>query len=186
MSKTKQLTTLGLFSALSIIMVYTPLGMLPWFAGISLTTSHLPTILIALLFGPVYGLVVGLVFGLTTLIRAMTMPIMPLDPLFMNPLVSVLPRACIGPVAYAIYRLVHKANDNIGLVIGAAVGSLTNTLGVLGMIYFIYAAAVVEKLGITAEALIWAVITSSGLLEMAVAVVISFPLAKALKKAFAL
>lgn len=177
-------------AAITIIMVYTPVGMIP-LPFISLTISHIPTIMTALLFGPALGAVVGGVFGMTTLVRALTSPMGILDPLFINPLVSVLPRVLIGITAYYTYKIFAKSHANVGLLIGSAVGSMTNTFGCLGMIYFLYAKETVDKLAsvgmdTTAAAFVWSVVTTSGLAEMAAAVVISFPLVKALKKAAAL
>lgn len=189
-NRTRRLTVAGLMAAITILMIYTPIGMIP-LPGASLTISHIPAIMTALLFGPVMGAVVGCVFGMTSLIRALTSPLSPLDPLFTNPLVSVLPRILIGIVAWFVYKLFAKLNENLGLLLGAAAGSLTNTIGVLSMLYFLYAKEIVDKLAsgdasTTAGTIIWMIITTSGVTEMIAAAVISFPLVKALKKALPL
>ncbi|MCK7483959.1 MAG: ECF transporter S component [Candidatus Moduliflexus flocculans] len=80
-----------------------PLGYLPWFGGASLTVMHILAIVAAVLEGPWAGVSVGLIFGATSLVKAAVAPIGPLDPLFTNPLVSVLPRLAIGLAAWAVY-----------------------------------------------------------------------------------
>jgi uncharacterized membrane protein len=51
-----------------------------------------------------------------------------------NPLLSILPRLFIGPLAWLAYRALEKVNQILALVVAGVVGSLTNTVLVLGMI----------------------------------------------------
>ena len=80
---------------------------------ISICTIHIVVILAALLFGWKQGLVAGLAFGLLSLIMAATMPKAPSDVLFVNPLVSVFPRALFGLVAGLLFDAAKKIK-NIG------------------------------------------------------------------------
>ena len=172
-------------AAITIIMIFTPFGMIPNPAGPSLTISHIPTILTAVLFGPFMGAAVGFIFGVAGLVRAIIAPHSPFDLLFMNPLVSVLPRVLVGFGTGFIYALFSKWQNNMGMAIGAAAGSLINTFAVLGMVYILYRARVAEMLDAAmADVMPWilGVVTTSGLLEMAAAVIVVFPIAKALKK----
>jgi uncharacterized membrane protein len=52
---------------------------------------------------------------------------------FTNPLLAVLPRLFIGPVAWLVYRA-FKRWPAVALALSGALGSLTNTGLVLGMI----------------------------------------------------
>ena len=73
---------------------------------------------------------------------------------FINPLVSILPRMLIGVIAYYVYKLTIKFTKNVfvsGWITGV-VGSLVNTVGVLGMIYILYGARYAEALGESASA----------------------------------
>ncbi len=178
---TKTLTKAGLLSAITIILVFTPIGMImaPW---ISFTICHIPTIIAAVLFGPTFGMAIGLVFGISTLLRGLVAPLSVLDPFFINPAVSILPRVLIGITAGYSAKLLKNVNDNISIVVGAGIGSLTNTFGCLTVLYFIYAKDIVEKLQMPAESFIWAVITTSGITEMAVAILLTFPIIKVMKK----
>ena len=83
-------------------------GHLITIAGVSATTMHIPVIIGAVLEGPVVGALIGLVFGVTSLIRAAVAPNGPIDPLFINPLLSVLPRLFIGPAAWLVWRALRR------------------------------------------------------------------------------
>lgn len=134
------MTVIGVLSAISIMMSMLPfIGYIP-LGPIKATIMHIPVIIGAIIEGPVVGATIGLIFGLTSLWNAITQPVT-LSPLFMNPLVSVLPRILIGIVAYYVYQGVYKLSKKVyasGFIAGI-VGSIVNTAGVLGMIYVLYA-----------------------------------------------
>ncbi len=130
-SKTRSIATTGALGALSIVLAMTPLGFIPWFAGASLTTMHIPVIIGAILEGPIAGTIIGLVFGLFGMIRAMIAPQGPIDLMFQNPLVSVLPRLLIGVAAWGVWNLLKKYPVP-GIIAAGIAGSLTNTILVLG------------------------------------------------------
>lgn len=70
---------------------------------VSFTTLHIIVLLFAILFGTREAVVAGLSFGFFSLLKAATMPVGPLDDLFINPLVSVLPRLVFGLAAGLIF-----------------------------------------------------------------------------------
>jgi uncharacterized membrane protein len=130
----------------------------------------------AVMEGPVVGLVVGFLFGLFSLIQAAVAPKSPLDPLFVYPWLSILPRLFIGPAAWIVYvsarklsRLIGKAGDPVALVLAGIAGSLTNTVLVLGMLGIFY-------LGYT-DWLTWpwigSIVVANGLPEAAAAAVLT-------------
>jgi uncharacterized membrane protein len=134
--RTRKIVITGVLGAISIFLGLTRWGFLPWFGGASLTIMHIPVIIGAVLEGPVVGLVVGLIFGIFSLIQA-SIPNGIVDPLFRNPLISVLPRLFIGPVAWLVWSALSKSLPKlpaVGLVTAGVVGSLVNTVLVLGMI----------------------------------------------------
>ena len=130
--RTRKIVITGVLGAISIFLSMTPLGFIPW-GGVSLTIMHIPVILGAVLEGPVVGLIVGLIFGVFSMIRAAVAPNAPLDPAFTNPLISVLPRLFIGPVAWLVWSAL-KRWPIVGLIGAGLAGSLTNTVLVLTMI----------------------------------------------------
>jgi uncharacterized membrane protein len=83
---------------------------------------------------PLVGVIIGALFGIFSLIQANIAPTGPGDLLFRDPLVSIFPRLFIGLTAYYVYLLTQRWNK-VGALGGAAVvGTLTNTVLVLGMI----------------------------------------------------
>jgi len=188
-SSTKKLVITGMLVAISIILDTTPVGTIR-LPTVSATIAHIPTIIGAILCGPVVGAVVGLSFGVTSLIRNLTQPTSLLSFAFINPLVSVLPRALVGIVAYYIYYVLKKiTNDNISIAIAAAVGSITNTIGVLGMMYVIYAKELVDKfaeIGKTGKlhSILLGIAAGNGIPEAIISLILSFIIVKSLKRIY--
>ncbi|GMQ63229.1 ECF transporter S component [Vallitalea maricola] len=186
---TRKLVLASVMVAITIILAYTPLGLIP-LPPINPTILHIPTIIIAIVEGPIMGLVVGLGFGVATLIKAFIMPASPLDPLFMNPLISVLPRILIGITSYYAYAMIKhllgktKKYESLAVGFGAVIGSFTNTIGVLGMIFIVYSDFIKDKLGVEAKALVYSVATTSGIAEAVLAAAVSILVVYSLKKAF--
>lgn len=131
----------ALFTAIIIVQNFVPfLGYIP-IGPLNLTIIHVTVIIAALTLGPSGGAIVGGIWGGITFVRAFVWPTSPLAAIvFVNPLVSVLPRILIGVVAGYVFRwLTHKMRQQY-LVLGIAglLGSLTNTFLVLGQIYLFY------------------------------------------------
>ena len=112
-TKTRKLAVTGMMTAIMIVMGTTPLGFIP-IGPFKITIMHLPVIIGAILEGPVVGLVLGLFFGLFSLYQAVTAPTI-LSPLFMDPLVSVLPRMIIGLTSYYAYAGIERLFRNRNL-----------------------------------------------------------------------
>ena len=164
----RKMAIIGVLVAISIMLSMTPLGFIP-IGPLNLTIMHIPVIIGAVLEGPLVGIIVGLIFGFTSLLRAITMPTITNFALI-NPLVSILPRVLIGIVAYYVYKLTIKLTKN-ALVSGwitGVIGSLVNTVGVLGMTYILYGARYAEALGKSASAaktLILTLVATNGVPE---------------------
>ncbi len=117
----------GILGAIVILLGVTRLGFIPvpTPAGHA-TIIHIPVILGGVLEGPVVGLITGAIFGLFSFLQ-------PGAPFFADPLVSVFPRLFIGVVAYLVYFSTKRINTVLACVLAGAIGSLTNTVLVLGM-----------------------------------------------------
>lgn len=136
--------------ALTIVLTITRLGFIPWFSGAAITILHVPVIIATILGGLWAGLGVGLVFGLSSLIQAAIGPTGVLDPFFVNPLVSVLPRILIALVSFYIYKGLQIANKKqnplvkqVFVGIASFIGSFTNTILVIGALYLTHYADLV-------------------------------------------
>ena len=165
----KKIVIAGVMSAIAIFLGATRLGFIPWVAGASLTIMHLPVIIGAILEGPIVGLVIGLLFGLFSLIQAAIAPTGPVDTFFVNPLISILPRLLIGPVAWLVYRALKPVNQVVSLILSGIMGSLTNTILVLAALGIFAVGSI--------EGLTWIVLgtiaVTNGLPEAAAAAIIT-------------
>lgn len=180
---TRQLTIVGMLSAISIILGLTGYGFIPLPAA-KATIMHIPVIIGAIIEGPIVGMMIGLIFGVFSIIQNITTPNI-LSFAFINPLVSVLPRVLIGITAYYSYRIIKVKNEAIRSAIAAAIGSLTNTFGVLTMIYLLYAAKYAEKKHInpsTVAKTIYSIALINGVPEAIISVLIVIPVILAVKK----
>ena len=123
----RQIVIAGILGGIAIFLGYTRLGFIPVpnLAG-SATIMHVPAILGGALEGPVVGTVVGGIFGIFSFIQAEV-------PFFRDPLVSILPRLLIGVVAWAVFAALKNRSLELASAAAGVLGSLTNTVGVLGM-----------------------------------------------------
>lgn len=152
----RKLTIVGMLSAISIILSLTPIGYIPINPVVNLTIMHIPVIIGGILEGPIVGATIGAVFGLTSLFRAITTPTVT-NFIFINPLVSVIPRMSLGVISYYMYTWINsifekiiskkiknsdKKNKKLKIIPSAMTGiiaTLSHTGMVLGMAYIIYA-----------------------------------------------
>lgn len=119
---TKKVAIAGMLGAFSVVLSMTPIGYIPLPFGIEATTMHIPVIIGAILGGPIVGTMVGLIFGVSSFLR-------PGSPYFTDPLVAIFPRLFIGITSYFAYKVFKHP------VAASIAGTLTNTVGVLSMIY---------------------------------------------------
>ena len=123
----RQIVVAGILGGIAIFLGYTRLGFIPVpnLAG-SATIMHVPAILGGALEGPVVGTIAGGIFGIFSFLTAEV-------PIFRNPLVSVLPRLVIGVVAWASFVSLRRISLDLASAVAGVLGSLANTIGVLGM-----------------------------------------------------
>ena len=159
--KTRKLVVAGMLSAVTMVLGLTPLGIIP-IGPLNATILHVPVIIGAVLEGPVVGCVIGLIFGLFSLYRAAVGGSV-LAPLFLNPVVTILPRVLIGPVAYYVFRGISHLTRKRALSVGAAAvaGTLTNTIGVMGLIFILYAQQYADLMGISRQGVGLAILSAS-------------------------
>ncbi|NBJ95083.1 ECF transporter S component [Parablautia muri] len=120
--KTYELVLLALFTAIIVIMAFTPLGYIP-LVVINATIIHIPVILGALFLGPKKGAFLGFVFGFTSFInntfKAITASAFVFSPVLAANLIGVsgifkslyicfVPRILVGVIPYFAYILIQK------------------------------------------------------------------------------
>lgn len=197
--KTRRLVQLALFSAIIVVMANTPLGYIP-LGFMNATTIHIPVIIGAVLLGPAMGGVLGGVFGLTSLINNTMRPLITsfaftpfysLDPRFggsfWSLIICFVPRILIGVVAGYMFRALVKAKmpEALALAVTGFVGSLVNTVFVMGGIYLFFGQSYAMAKGLAFEALfgvIMGVVGINGVPEAIVAAILTVIIVKPLKK----
>ena len=178
MKKKKKLVRLvlfALFSALVVIMTFTPnFGYITIGNTISITTIHIVVILGAAMLGPVYGASLGGVWGLLCLIKAFLEPILVNIP-FQNPIISVLPRILVGlVVGLIVYGLSKtKVPKTIYVAIATLAGTLTNTVLVITALnVFNGFETITAGVTQTLETIITILISVNGIIELVAAVIL--------------
>lgn len=174
----RQMTMIGMLSAVSIFLGLTGLGFIP-IPPVKATIMHIPVIIGAIVEGPVVGSLVGLVFGLFSMYQNFTAP-GPTSFIFWNPIIALVPRVLIGITAYYIYAFLKNKIKNKSISIGTAAicATLVNTIGVLSLTYIFYLERYSNALGIdssTAGAAIAAVGVTNGIPEAIISGIISIP-----------
>lgn len=140
---TLRLNMLAMFIAIILLQTSIPLiGYIP-IGPLEITIIPMTVVVATVLLGTVDGAIIGGVWGLTTFVRAFVWPTSPLAAIvFVNPIISVIPRIMIGVVAGMTYTYFkkHLKSQAASISVSAVLGSLTNTVLVLGLIYLFYKA----------------------------------------------
>jgi len=200
MSKIQWMVGVALMAAIIIVLANTPLGMIQ-LPIIKATTVHIPVIIGAILLGPLAGGILGGVFGICSLVSNTVAPTLlsfAFSP-FMSTTgipgalkavwIAVGCRILIGVVAGFVWKAFRKAklNDLIALPITGFIGSLTNTILVMGSIYALFAQQYAEAREVALTAvfgLVMTTVTASGIPEAIAAAILVMVIGKALLKAF--
>ena len=201
--KTLFLTQFSLLLAIEAIVCFTPLGSIP-IGPLVATLSHVPVIITAITLGTGAGALMGFFFGLFSfIVNSFVTPNLfsfVFTPLYnggnlWSLVICFVPRVLIGVTAGLVFSglhslLKHKPTDAVSYVASAIVGTLTNTVLVLGGIYLFfgktYAEAMAESTpGFTYDMLLGAMMTvvgTNGVLELVIAVIVAFAVCAPIRK----
>lgn len=171
----QRMARIAMLGAIAAFMSFTPFGFIQ-LGIVKITFMHIPVIIAAIIEGLYGGIIVGLIFGISSLIVNLSGP---LAPLFLNPMVSIVPRILIGVVAYYVYRATKK------VWLTAIAGTLTNTVLVLSGFYIfgLTLFSSVKKIDpSTAGKVIATIGVTNGIPEAIVAVIVVTSVVAALKK----
>ena len=197
-AKTQSMVKLALFAGIIVVLSMTPLGYIP-LGVIKATTVHIPVILGSILLGWKAGAVLGGIFGLTSLVVNTITP--SLTSFVFTPFYSLdgsggslwslvvcfVPRILVGILPYFIYRGIQKlhGSDIVSLGIAGFLGSMTNTLLVMNLIYLLFGERWGAAKQISSDLIyktILGVIAANGIPEAIVAAVITAAVGKVLIK----
>ena len=197
---TRWMVSVALMAAIVIVLANTPLGMIQ-LPIIKATTVHIPVILGAILLGSGAGAILGAVFGICSLVSntmAPTLLSFAFSPFLSTTgipgalkaiWISVGCRILIGVVAGWLWVLFTKIklNQFIALPIVGFVGSMVNTVTVMGSIYFLFAQQYAEAKEVALTAvfgLVMGTVTASGIPEAIAAAILVLALGKVLVVVF--
>lgn len=192
---TRWMVSVALMAAIVILLANTPLGMIQ-LPIIKATTVHIPVIIGAVLLGPSAGAILGGVFGICSMISNTTAPTLlsfAFSPFLAEDLLGIVKalwiaigcRVLIGVVAGWVWIGLQKLKVSpwIALPITGFLGSMTNTVFVMGSIYRLLASQYATAKAVALDAvwgLIMATVTASGIPEAIAAAVLVTALGKAL------
>ncbi|CDZ23999.1 hypothetical protein CCDG5_0874 [[Clostridium] cellulosi] len=191
--KVQKMVQLSMWTAITIILAFVPyLGYIS-IGPFSITTVHIPVIIGAIMLGPAAGAFLGFVFGLTSVIQAtLQVPITafifsPFVPLgnFKSLIVAFVPRILVGVFAGYVYLLIKKKDKRgyLAALVAGIVGSLTNTILVLGGAYIFFGTEYANATNIPYKSLIWVILSvvgTNGVVEAIAAAITATAIAKAL------
>lgn len=195
------ITQFGILLAIEAIVCFTPLGSLPAIGPIVATLSHIPVIIAAIALGTGAGAAMGFFFGLFSFIVWTFMPPLPISAFVFTPFYSVgefrgnflsliicfVPRILIGVVAGASYKFFGRIfkKDILPCAISGVLGSMTNTLLVLGGIYLFFGRPYAEAFEMSFNLLLGAIgmiVLTSGVPEAVIGGILGYAVGSPLKK----
>lgn len=205
---TKWMISVALMAAIVILLANTPLGMIQ-LPIIKATTVHIPVIIGAIVLGPMAGAILGGVFGICSLISntmAPTLLSFAFSPFLATDFIgcfkalwiSVGCRILIGIAAgwiwigfrklrldqWNVFRKLHL-DQWIALSLTGFLGSMVNTIAVMGSINFLLAGEYASAKNVAVDAvwgLIMGTITASGIPEAIAAAILVTAIGKPLLK----
>lgn len=185
---TRWLTSAALMAAIVILLANTPLGMIQ-LPIVKATTVHIPVIVGAILLGPLAGGILGGVFGVCSMISNTTAPALlsfafspfmsmtGLEGAVKAVWISVGCRILIGVLAGWLWIFLKKCRVSmaVSLPLTGFVGSMINTVAVMGSIYLLLAREYAMAKNVAADAvwgLILGTVMASGIPEAIAAAVL--------------
>ena len=195
---TRWLASVALMMAIVILLANTPFGMIQ-LPVIKATTVHIPVILGAILLGPLAGSILGATFGICSMISNTVAPTLlsfAFSPFMsMTGLVGVVKalwisvgcRSMIGLITGWLWIFFKKVNLNglIALPVTGFIGSMVNTVFVMGSIYLLFASQYADAKNVGIDAvwgLIMVTVTASGIPEAIVAAILVALIGKVMQR----
>lgn len=180
----KGMVLTALFSAIVILMAFTPLGYIP-LGIINATIIQIPVIVGALFCGPKHGAFLGFLFGFTSFLKNTITPatlsafvfspvlaanMFGIKGVLFSTFICFVPRILVGIIPYFIYKGIKKFSrwKTLNFAVAGVIGAFTNTFLVMGSIYVLYKDAYAAAQGVdpsTVLGVIAGIIGFNGVIE---------------------
>ena len=175
---------------LAIVIIFTVFNIANIPVGpIVATVYQVPVIIGACLLDVKAGAILGGAWGLLNFwlaITGQTTDVVALTAISESPFgyfcVSFLPRLAVGIVAGLLIKCFSKTNKTVGYTLTGAIGSLTNTVGYLGLLYLLFKHVIASAYGMDVSAvigLVLSVASTNGLVEAVVSAILTLAICKA-------
>lgn len=147
------------------------------------TIIHIPVIIASIIYGPRVGGTLGFLMGMISLITN-TVYLLPTSYLFSpfvpdgnlaSLIIAFVPRILIGITPYFVYKMLK---NKTGLFIAGAIGSMTNTIFVLGGIFFLFGNVYSGNI----QQLLAGVISTNSIAEMVISSILTAAIVPSLEK----
>lgn len=196
--RTLWLVQFGVLLAIEAIFCFTPLGSLPALGPIVATLAMIPVVITAILLGTKTGTIMGAFAGLFSLIVWTFTPPSPIVAFVFTPfytlgefsgnfgslLICFVPRILVGTVTGLVYQVLSKkfpSKNVLCFSLSAALGSLTNTFGVMGGIWLFFGDQYSTIVGSAILIIIGSTVLTSGIPEAIVSAIAASAVCKPLK-----
>ncbi len=176
---TKQIAHVSLFVAVIAVMTLVPsLGLLQT-PIVSINIILIPCLVASQTLDLKSSVLVSTFMGIFSFINSWLRPTTLLAFAIQNPMISIFPRIFVGGVAFLVYHLARKAFSNctskfwnftFPSAVGAAAGTITNTLLFLGMLYVLYNGSVLSTGTAISLNFIWGIVVANFIPEVAIAI----------------
>ncbi|MGT2911816.1 ECF transporter S component [Streptococcus cameli] len=147
------------------------------------TLVHIPVIIASIIYGPRIGAILGGLMGVISVVTN-TLYLLPTSYLFspfvengnLNSLIiAMVPRILIGVTPYFVYKWFH---NKTGLTVAGAIGSMTNTVFVLGGIFVLFSAVYNGNI----QAMLASIVGTNALAEMVISAVLTVAIVPVMEK----
>lgn len=133
-ARTLKMVQLALFTAIILLLAFTPIGYIKLPIGLSITVIGIPVIVGAITLGPVGGAILGAIFGLTSFAQAFGLEPFGTMLFSINPvgtfITTMVPRILMGWLTGLIFQGLKRVDKTklVSYLITSLVGSLLNTV----------------------------------------------------------
>lgn len=174
-SKTMFTTMISVLIAIQVIIALTPLGSLPAFGPIIMTTAHIPVIVSSIVLGIHGGIISGTVYGLLSFLVWTFRPVSPIAFLF-TPFYSVgevsgnffsliicfVPRILIGILTFVFIKIIFKncKNKFIKNFFGAFISNMICSFILLFFVYMFFGQSYSIVLGVEYKSIVFVIMST--------------------------